>query len=107
MDCKDAEKAIHRFIDDEMETKELESFIKHMKSCESCREEMAIQFLVSEGMQFLEDGSAFDLQRELDKKMEDAQHKIRIVTKLRYLSYVIEVFAVISIVALIILVYIF
>ena len=35
-----------------------------MQECPGCKEELVIQFLVTEGMQRLEDGDAFDLQRE-------------------------------------------
>ena len=37
-----------------------------------------IQFLVTEGMQRLEDGDAFDLQRELEIRLTEAKRKVKI-----------------------------
>ena len=54
MNCKETRKNIYRFIEDEIDGKELQNFMKHMAECEECREELGIQFLVTEGMQHLE-----------------------------------------------------
>ena len=77
MDCKETRKNIYKFIGDELEGKELQSFIKHVTQCSECMDELAIQYLVTEGMQHLETENAFDLQNRLEKKMESAKKKIR------------------------------
>lgn len=41
------------------------------------KEELVIQFLVTEGMRCLEDGDAFDLQRELELRLAEAKRKVR------------------------------
>ena len=48
-----------------------------MRECPGCKEELVIQFLVTEGMQRLEDGDAFDLQRELELRLAEAKRKVR------------------------------
>ena len=77
MDCKKFEKKIPDCIARKMDYPTLKSFIGHMERCEDCREELVIQFLVSEGIQRLEDGNAFDLQTELDQRIEEARRKIK------------------------------
>lgn len=77
MNCKEFEKRIPDFIENKLEYKELKSFVQHVEECEDCREELTIQFLVAEGMVRLEEGGAFDLQKELDRRMEMTRRGIR------------------------------
>lgn len=106
MECKEAEKLIRKFIDDELDYRESIQFMEHVKECGNCKEELAIQFLVSEGMANLEQGGAFDLQGELDKRMEKVEKRIVRNENLRYISYVIEFFAVVLIIIFIMLVFV-
>ncbi len=76
MDCKEAEKRIPPFLQDELDGAELEEFIDHVENCPECKEELSIQFLVTEGLERLEDGNNFNLQKELVMKLADAEHHI-------------------------------
>ena len=60
-----------------MDFRTLKEFCEHMEQCEECKEELVIQFLVTEGMQRLEEGDAFDLQSELQGRLEEARLKMR------------------------------
>ena len=106
MECKEAEKLIRKFIDDELDYKETVQFLEHIKQCENCKEELAIQFLVSEGMANLEEGIAFDLQHELDNRMQKMEKRIERHENLRYLSYVTEFFAIVLIIIFIMMVFV-
>ena len=66
MDCKEFERRIPDFIDKKLDYPSLKQFSEHMEQCENCKEDLVIQFLVTEGIQSLEDCCAFDLQKELD-----------------------------------------
>ena len=76
-DCKEYEKLIPDFVDGKLEYFTLKRFCAHIKSCPDCKEELTIKFLISEGLQRLEEGDAFDLNRELDRRMAEAEKKIR------------------------------
>lgn len=76
MECKTFEKKIPDFLNKKMDYPTLKSFHEHMDHCESCKEELSIQFLVMDGLQRLEDGDAFDLQKELDSHMEESRRKV-------------------------------
>ena len=78
MNCKDAEKKIPYFLQDELDGSKLEKFVEHVMTCPECKEELTIQFLVAEGLERLEGGSNFNLQEELVMKLEDAEHRIGI-----------------------------
>ena len=74
--CNEFEKLIPSFISQKLEYRTLSRFCKHAHSCSECHEELNIQFLVSEGMVRLEEGDAFDLNLELDKRLLEAERKI-------------------------------
>lgn len=78
MDCKEFERLIPEFIERKMDFLTLKRFHTHMGKCENCKEELVIQFLVSEGIQRLEEGDAFDLQRELDQRLAETKRKVKI-----------------------------
>lgn len=78
MNCKSTEKKIPYFLQDELDGSKLEEFVEHIESCPECKEELSIQFLVAEGLERLEEGNNFNLQKELIMKLEDAQHRISI-----------------------------
>ena len=104
MDCKGTRKNIYKFIEDELDSKDLQSFVKHVTECEECREELAIQYLVTEGMLHLEKESTFDLQSQLEKKMESARRKIRSRKRVLWFMYVMEALAVLAVILMTILV---
>lgn len=76
MDCKEYEKMISAYIAQKLDYYSLKRFCEHTEHCEECKEELTIQYLTTEGIQRLEDGGAFDLQRELNQYREDAKRKI-------------------------------
>ena len=97
MNCKEFEKMIPNFLNRQMDYKELKSFSEHMDSCLECREELTIQVLVSEGMVRLEEGSAFDLQKELAKRIQEAEHNMRIHKMLKLMGITLGVIALAAI----------
>lgn len=101
MTCKEAEKKIPAFIKNQLTYGELEKFIDHMEECPVCREEMSIQYLVAEGMVRLEDGGAFDLNKELNNLMENAKKKVRVHKGLQYLGIGLEIAALLAILTVI------
>lgn len=93
MDCKEFERLIPGFIEEELEFSTLKRFLDHMEQCGGCKEELEIQFLVTEGVQRLEDGRAFDLQRELTRRLAEARQKIRVGTNMIRLGITMEIAA--------------
>ncbi len=91
MDCKKAQQQIELYLADELDTDELEAFMEHMDSCEDCRDELEIQFLVREGLARLEDGSTFDLGTELRSKVARTKKIITIIERFRLGIYILEV----------------
>ena len=90
MTCKDAEKLIPYFLEDDLDNKELSDFLMHMDNCPECREELTIQFLVRVGMKRLEDGNTFNLNYELEKLLSESKRRLGIRRSLVMTSYVLE-----------------
>ncbi len=71
LDCKDYEKLIPDFLADKLDSETAELFIGHIENCPECMEEVSIQFLITEGMNRLEQGGNFELAKELSALIED------------------------------------
>ena len=94
MDCKEFEKLIPGYIAQKLPYAELKRFCQHAEECGECREELTIQYLTTEGIQRLEDGGAFDLQKELDQHEAAARRKIRFHDAFLHFGLAVEAVAV-------------
>ena len=102
MDCKEFERLIPSFIERKMDFWVLKRFGEHMEHCPDCKEELVIQFLVTEGLQRLEEGDAFDLQYELDRQLEEAMKKVKFHYRFIQIGEILEILLVILIAAAIV-----
>ena len=102
MTCKEFEKMIPDFLNRKLDFLTLKKFNEHMESCEECREELTIQFLVTEGMQRLEEGNAFDMQAELEDRLEEARNHTRFHSAFLYVGAALETLAIALIAAFVI-----
>ena len=50
MTCMEAEKMVVPYMKDELSPTELEDFLDHIKTCENCREELEIHYMVDAGI---------------------------------------------------------
>jgi hypothetical protein len=102
MECKECKKWIPSFISKEIDYKHLKSFLDHIDSCPDCREELTIQILVTEGLNRLEEGDAFDLANELTIRMSEARHKLKFHKTFLSLGIILEILAMLAIVGVVI-----
>lgn len=93
MDCKEFEKRIPDFIARKLDYSTLKRFCEHMEKCGNCKEELVIQFLVTEGIQRLEDGRAFDLQSELEQRLAEARRRLRFNSRVLRVGIALEILA--------------
>ena len=82
-DCKNTEKYIPYFLEDDLDSDDLRYFLRHIETCEECREELTIAFLVKEGLIRLEEGNVFDLNKELSLKMDEAREDMLLRERLQ------------------------
>lgn len=104
MNCKEAEKKIPSFLNDELDGDDLAEFVEHIEECPECKEELSIQFLVSEGLEQLERGNNFNLQEALVETLDSADDRIRINRILRHVLFWLELAVAAAIVAAVVIV---
>lgn len=104
LSCKQAEKLIPLFIKDEMDNRTEKEFLTHVEGCSSCLEELSIQFLVTTGMQRLENGDTFDLNRELRTKMTTERRHLHILDSLQSGLFATEAIALLLAVLILLMV---
>ena len=106
MTCKEIEKIIPSFLNDDLDTDDLREFMDHIVNCEECMEELSIQFLVLEGMARLDSGNVFDLQNELKHRMEEAQHILKLREGLQWILYAMEGLVLVEAITLVALLFV-
>ena len=97
MECKEFEHRIPDFLKRKLDYREMEAFQQHMNSCSGCKEELTIQFLVTEGVRHLEDDGDFDLDAELGKLLAQSDRTLHfhslLLTSRRYFLTAVIIFA--------------
>ncbi len=91
MNCKEFEQMIPLYFHNELNEKELAIFAEHLESCASCKEELTIQYLITEGMQRLEDGSTLDVDKELSEKLVITRYYLRRKRHLHIIHTILKV----------------
>lgn len=105
LDCKDYEKLIPDFLADRLDSETAEKFIAHIEICPECMEEVSIQFLITEGMARLEEGSNFELTKELGTLIEDNKdwiYMIKCRKMVQYASVLIGLCTIIAVLCMVI-----
>ena len=105
MDCKEFEKLIPDYMEKKMNYLMLKRFSEHMDKCVHCKEELTIQFLVTEGIQRLEDGSAFDLQAELNGRLYEAKREIDKCGKFMKVGFALKAIALCMLVGIVVAIF--
>ena len=55
----------------------LSEFLEHVDECENCKDELRIQYLIYEGLERLETGATFDVDKDLAEWMELQRKRLR------------------------------
>lgn len=71
MTCLEVQSKLIAYIDNNLSKDEKIDFLRHIKSCENCKEELDIYYTMIEGMRQLDDNLPFskDFSKELDHRM--------------------------------------
>lgn len=99
MTCKEFENIIPDYMQKKLDFMMEKQFIEHLHACPTCKEELNIQFLVEEGLARLEDGSAFDLQKEIKGLLQESEKKIKVNEKAVKIGKIIEIIIILGILA--------
>ena len=68
MTCVEAEKMVVPYMKDELSPTELEDFLDHIKTCDNCREELEIHYMVDVGLKKLDEADGtYDIVGDLKR----------------------------------------
>ena len=99
MTCKEFEKIIPEYMQKKLDFMMEKQFVEHLHACPTCKEELNIQFLVEEGLVRLEDGRAFDLQKEIKELLKETDKKIRVHEKAVKIGKIVEIILIVAVLA--------
>lgn len=105
MDCKEVQRNIMAFLEEELHGKSAETFLDHISQCAECKEELSIQYLVREGTARLEEGGSFDLSKDLDIMIEQSYKSIKKQRLAAIAIYSMEFFAILAVIFILVLVF--
>ena len=98
MDCKNVERWIPFYLNEELNERDTREFLNHIKSCESCYQEMEIIYMASAGLERLESGSSIDINKEMHRIMQHSEKKLKKRQILTRAGMVINILAMIAVV---------
>ncbi len=60
---------MRQFLENKLDADTAREFILHVRSCKECMDELTIEYLISGGIQELENTDDIDVQMELEKRL--------------------------------------
>lgn len=93
---KSIEDQIPAFLEDTLGNDELDQFLEHLQVCAPCRDELSIQYLVSEGLPRIETGANFSLNEDLDAYIALENRRLNRRLRLGFVAYIVEFMALIA-----------
>jgi len=70
MTCIETQKNMKSFIVDRLDTTQLEEFLIHIRSCQSCREDLEVYYTIFESIKLLDEDKNSNIQVDFHKKIK-------------------------------------
>ena len=79
MNCRETQQMIYRYLNNDLDERELQAFLDHVRECPSCYEELEIYYSVQEAIEYLEDDGrgAMNPAQLLKYELEDKRRGLR------------------------------
>ena len=77
MTCREAERLVMPYINGSITDEELKEFLKHIETCEECREELEIYFTVDVGIRQLDqETGTYNIKGALETALELSRQRV-------------------------------
>ena len=97
MTCKEAERLVMPYINDELTDEELSKFLEHMESCPDCREELEIYFTVDVGIRQLDSETGnYNIKGALEATIEQSRQRLQVIQCIKIARYVVATISVMA-----------
>lgn len=91
MDCMTFRKLIGPYMNDELDSETLNDFLIHLESCNECKDELEINFIVTRGIEILDDDKGdYNLSNAFTKTTDSMNKFIRKRKNIMRLSFVFD-----------------
>lgn len=91
MTCREAEKLVVPYINDELTIEELDGFLEHVENCDNCMEELEIHYMVDVGLRKLdEEDTVYDIVGDLQRKLESSSVRLKHFYTFQVTRYAID-----------------
>ncbi|MCR5294292.1 MAG: zf-HC2 domain-containing protein [Lachnospiraceae bacterium] len=93
MECKQIKSMVNDYIEGNMTDEECEAFIRHVRQCDSCYEELETYFTIDRVLSYLEEGEdpdsqSYSMRKLLLEDLKENENRIRFSRIERVLFYV-------------------
>lgn len=101
MICREWQKMIPGFLDNTLKNQELEGFVKHVRTCKGCYEELEIMFMLSIGLQELNEDRniSYNFSELLENKIKEAEACCGRIKKIHHMNLLVIVILHICLIA--------
>lgn len=104
MTCVEAEKMVVPYMKDELSQTELEDFLNHIKTCDNCREELEIHYMVDVGLKKLDEADGtYDIVGDLKRKVAESYRTLRHISIFQITTYAVTTLGGMALVVMILL----
>lgn len=91
--CREVQKMITPYLDDELGNRDNTAFITHINSCPACRRELETGFIVDYAVQYLDEDKIddFDVHGLFEKKIREGKRRMarkQVLTALTWLGII-------------------
>lgn len=77
VDCKKIEKQIPLYLENKLNPYEVQALLNHVETCKSCKEELTIQYMVSDGIKKAETENDYNLLKGLNDRIEESKEQVK------------------------------
>lgn len=96
--CKEAQKMVVPYIEQELCDKDLRQFVRHVRYCPECREELETYYIVYKGLMQLDDKEELptNILAALNEDLQDSAFHLKNMTFFHVLSEIVIILAAAS-----------
>ena len=104
MTCVEAEKMVVPYMKDELSPTELEDFLDHIHTCENCRGELEIHYMVDVGLKKLDEADGtYDIVGDLKRKVAESYRSLRHISMFQITTYAVSTLTGMALIVMILL----
>lgn len=102
MNCNEARKYVSQFVDDELNIREADQFLRHIETCAECRDELDIYYTMSKALELIDSNEhqTFDFRKMLGTQIHSVKRRIHRIRRLhfvrRFMIIIMEIFLLLA-----------